>query len=74
MLPDETQSKGIAGAVGAALAALIPVLVSFVTGSGIKVEQFTELSTALVAIATLGVSALLGWATVYFAPRNKPVE
>jgi hypothetical protein len=70
----ETQSKGIGGAVSGFLVALIPILMSILSGTELAPDQVTSLREALNVLLVAGGGALVGWVTVYFAPRNKPIE
>lgn len=69
----ETQTKAIAGSVAAFIASLVPIVMALVTGSDYSSAEFMQFSDAATALVSVVVGALLGWAGVYFAPRNKPL-
>ena len=70
-MQNETQHKAIAGAFAALLASVIPVLMAYFTGSDIDPMAFETFSQAASSLGSLIVAALVGWVTVYFAPRNQ---
>lgn len=73
-MPRQTQSKGIAGAIAGLLIAVIPVLINLVSGVDITPDQLSSIGDALNAVLVAAGGLLMGWATVYFAPRNKTIE
>lgn len=70
----ETQTKAIAGSAAAFIASLVPIIIGLVTKSGYSAGQFSDFSDAAIALGGSLVAALIGWAGVYFAPRNKPIS
>lgn len=70
----ETQIKAVAGAASALVASLIPLITALLLGDDYTPGQFQEFSNALVTVSGTGVALIIGWAGVYFAPRNRPIE
>ncbi|MGI9493896.1 MAG: hypothetical protein ACR2QF_15980 [Geminicoccaceae bacterium] len=71
-LKSQTQTKAIAGALSGVLVAFIPVIMANLSGSDLLPEQLLALNNALNALMMLISGGIVGWVSVYFAPRNVP--
>lgn len=67
----ETSHKSWGGAVAAVVTTGVAVLLPYAQGETINPDTVSDLRTAMIALATLGVNVLLGFLMVYYTPRNK---
>ena len=70
----ETQSKAIAAAIAGLFVSVGPILINIVSGLDVTPDQLSTAREALNVLMLAVGGTAFAWATVWFAPRNKPIE
>lgn len=70
----ETQAKAFGGALSGVILALMALVNAWAQNGSVTPMALEGFGTALGVFAEVAVGAVVGYVTVYFAPRNKPVD